>query len=135
LLAGDLSGLTKAQHEALRRLARSKPIVDLATAMNVDPFRIAVTLLAETTQNRVAQRLGRRLLKDTPALLSLLQGRMQDRSWRRAGEINRVSSTGPSEPKRSPPPVCMSSPISLARRRLIAHTPSTDAISLSIARW
>jgi hypothetical protein len=38
LLAGDLSGLTKAQHEALRRLARSKPIVDLATAMNVDPF-------------------------------------------------------------------------------------------------
>jgi hypothetical protein len=77
LLAGDLSGLTKAQHEALRRLARSKPIVDLATAMNVDPFRIAVALLAETTQNRVAQRLGRRLLKDTPGLLSLLQGHRQ----------------------------------------------------------
>ena len=69
LLAGDLSGLTKAQRQALRRLARSKPIVDLATAMNVDPLSIAVALLAETTQNRMAQRLGRRMLKDAPAPL------------------------------------------------------------------
>ena len=34
----------------LRRLARSKPIVDLATAMDIDPLRIAIALLAETTQ-------------------------------------------------------------------------------------
>ena len=69
LLAGDLSGLTKAQRQAPRRLARSKPIVDLATAMNVDTLSIAVALLAETTQNRMAQRLGRRMLKDAPVPL------------------------------------------------------------------
>ena len=80
LLAGDLSGLTKTQRQALHGLARSKPIVDLATAMNVDPISIAVALLAETTQNRMPQRLGRRTRKTPRQRILPLQGRVQDRS-------------------------------------------------------
>jgi hypothetical protein len=66
LLAGDLSGLTKAQRKLLDRLAALKPIADLAKAMGVDPLRVAVALLAETAQNRMAERLARRTLKDAP---------------------------------------------------------------------
>jgi hypothetical protein len=37
--------------------------------MNVDPLSIAIALFAETTQNSMAQRLGRKILKDAPAPL------------------------------------------------------------------
>jgi hypothetical protein len=37
--------------------------------MGIDPLRVAVALLAETAQNRMAKRLARRTLKDAPAPL------------------------------------------------------------------
>ena len=51
------------------RLAGSKPIVDLAAAIQVNPVQIAIALLAETTQNRMAQRLARRVLGKAPSSL------------------------------------------------------------------
>jgi hypothetical protein len=69
LLAEDLSGLTEPQREAVLRLAGSKPIVDLAAAIQVNPVQIAIALLAETTQNRMAQRLARRVLGKAPSSL------------------------------------------------------------------
>jgi hypothetical protein len=72
LLAGDLSGLTDSQREAVLRLARSKEVADLSTAMGVDPVLIATALLAETVQNRTPQRLARRILRNAPASLLAL---------------------------------------------------------------
>jgi hypothetical protein len=72
LLAGDLSGLTFSQREAVRRLAQSKPVVDLAKAMGVDPVQIAVALLAEIEKSRMAQRLARRILRNAPSALLAL---------------------------------------------------------------
>jgi hypothetical protein len=69
LLAGDLSRLTDWQREAVLRLARSKPIVDLASAMGLDPVQVAIALLADTAQSRTAQRLTRRALRDAPVPL------------------------------------------------------------------
>ena len=69
LLAGDLSGLTEAQREAVLMLARSKSIVDLAAAMQVNPVQMAIALLAETAQSRMAQRLARRMLRNAPSSL------------------------------------------------------------------
>jgi hypothetical protein len=66
LLAGDLSGLTDTQREAVRRLAQSKPVIDLASAMGLDPIQTAVALLAGNAQNRTAQRLARRALAKAP---------------------------------------------------------------------
>jgi hypothetical protein len=68
LLAGDRSGLTDAQRKAVLRLARSKSIVDLANAAGTDPVQIVIALLAETAQNRTAQRLARRTLAKTPEI-------------------------------------------------------------------
>jgi hypothetical protein len=68
LLAGDLSGLTDAQRKAVLRLARSKSIIDLANAAGTNPVQIAIALLAETVQNRTAQRLARRTLAKTPEI-------------------------------------------------------------------
>jgi hypothetical protein len=69
LLSGDLSGLSDTQREAVRRLAQSRPVVDLANAIGVDPIQTAVALLAEKTQNRTAQRLARRILANAPEAL------------------------------------------------------------------
>jgi hypothetical protein len=69
LLAGDLSGLTDPQREAVLRLAGSKPIVDLAAAMQVNPVQMAIALLAETAQSRMTQRLARRVLRKAPSSL------------------------------------------------------------------
>jgi hypothetical protein len=72
LLAGDLSGLTDLQRRTVKSLAQSKEVVDLSTAMGVDPLQIATALLAETVQSRTPQRLARRMLRNAPAsLLSL----------------------------------------------------------------
>jgi hypothetical protein len=76
LLAGDLSGLTDAQRKAVLRLARSKSIVDLANAAGTNPVQIAIALLAETVQNRTAQRLARRTLAKTPEI-ALARARAQ----------------------------------------------------------
>jgi hypothetical protein len=72
LSTGDLSGLTDAQREAVLRLAQSKPVVDLAKALGVDPVRIAIALLAETDNSRTAQRLARRMLRNAPPFLLAL---------------------------------------------------------------
>jgi hypothetical protein len=72
LLAGDLSGLTVSQRDAVRRLAQSKPVVDLAKAMGADPVQIAIALLAEMEKGRMAQRLARRMLRNAPPPLLAL---------------------------------------------------------------
>jgi hypothetical protein len=69
LLAGDLSGLTLSQREAVRRLAQSMAVVDLAKAMGVDPVQIAIALLAEKENSRTAKRLARRTLAKAPESL------------------------------------------------------------------
>jgi hypothetical protein len=72
LLAEDLSGLTDLQRRTVQWLAQSKEVVDLSTAMGVDPVQIATALLAETVQSRTPQRLARRVLRNAPASLLAL---------------------------------------------------------------
>jgi hypothetical protein len=72
LLAGDLTGLTDLQRRTVQRLAQSKEVVDLSTALGVNPVQIAIALLAETVQSRISQRLARRTLRNAPASLLAL---------------------------------------------------------------
>jgi hypothetical protein len=69
LLAGDLSGLAEPQREDVLRLAGSKAIVDLASAMQINPVQLAIALWAETAQGRMPQRLARRVLRKAPSSL------------------------------------------------------------------
>jgi hypothetical protein len=85
LLAGDLSGLTASQREAVRRLAQSKPVVELAKAMGVDPVRIAIALLAEMENSRTAQRLARRTLARAPESLLALAKAQTSRTLSKKG--------------------------------------------------